>query len=419
MGAHARLGPSNKRWPKCAGSVREEAAYPDTSSDAAIDGTGSHLLLELCLVNGVKADTYIGQTIGVGDAEMPMGWFVEADRAKRVQICLDYVSQRVAELKAEYGVQYSDVKVAVEAETISNAGEAYGRDDWWGTCDITLVVMARNSDDELHEAVFVEVIDYKDGRRYVDEKFNTQLMTYLHGKTYALISCISGAMTIVQPKTKVAIRTHHMTLADLQKEADKLAVAAAKTDASDAPLTAGKHCHDFCKHKPNCQEFKNQKFGRINVVEEMGLVEKVTNHLQTMQGHELSAILDVEKDYTKAFKEAKEEAIRRINSGHTVPNYIVGNGSNKYVWAEDEEEMIKKFKGRKLTQADYYVSKLISPAQVEKMTEKLSETQIKGLQKFVKTVEGNPSLKRTKAPEKQTAEQMFGGQVEQPLTFLS
>ena len=64
MSSHARLSPSNTRWPKCPGSVREEAAYPDVSGEAAIDGTGSHLLLELCLQNGVRAATYDGQIIG-------------------------------------------------------------------------------------------------------------------------------------------------------------------------------------------------------------------------------------------------------------------------------------------------------------------------------------------------------------------
>ena len=48
MSAHARLGPSNPRWTKCPGSVREEMFYIDIPGEAAIDGTGSHLLLEMC-----------------------------------------------------------------------------------------------------------------------------------------------------------------------------------------------------------------------------------------------------------------------------------------------------------------------------------------------------------------------------------
>ena len=64
MGDHARLSPSNHRWPHCAGSVREESNYPDIAGEAAIDGTGSHILLELSLINNVKASHYDKLIIG-------------------------------------------------------------------------------------------------------------------------------------------------------------------------------------------------------------------------------------------------------------------------------------------------------------------------------------------------------------------
>ena len=62
--SHARLSPSAAhRWSKCPGSVQEEAKYPDVSGDAAVDGTGSHLLLELCILNDKKAVDFEGQII--------------------------------------------------------------------------------------------------------------------------------------------------------------------------------------------------------------------------------------------------------------------------------------------------------------------------------------------------------------------
>ena len=71
MGTHARLSPSNARWPNCPGSVREEASYIDVAGAAAIDGTGSHLLLEMCLDNAVPAIVYDGQVIGANDEARP------------------------------------------------------------------------------------------------------------------------------------------------------------------------------------------------------------------------------------------------------------------------------------------------------------------------------------------------------------
>ena len=59
MSGHARLSPSSSRWVHCPGSIREEAGYEDVSGEAAIDGTGSHLLLEECLIHNRTAESFI------------------------------------------------------------------------------------------------------------------------------------------------------------------------------------------------------------------------------------------------------------------------------------------------------------------------------------------------------------------------
>ena len=86
MGEHARLSPSNHRWPHCPVSIREEANYPDTSNPASIDGTGSHLLLEMCLEHETDAKSFINETIGVDHEDKPEGWLVKQDRCDRVQV---------------------------------------------------------------------------------------------------------------------------------------------------------------------------------------------------------------------------------------------------------------------------------------------------------------------------------------------
>ena len=171
---HARLSCSNKRWPHCAGSVREEERYEDIPGAAAIDGTGSHLLLEMCMENNVPASQYDQQIIGVNHPDHLGGWLVAPDRIARVQMCLDYITRRVNELKG----QFPGSTVTVESEQKSDPGGMFGRDDWWGTVDITII--CRNSmTGEVH---FIEVADYKDGRGYFSEKGNTQLISYLAGK---------------------------------------------------------------------------------------------------------------------------------------------------------------------------------------------------------------------------------------------
>jgi len=208
---HARLGPSNKRWPVCAGSVREEENYEDVAGDAAIDGIGSHLLLEMCLQNNVPAFTYDQQIIGANHPDNMNGWLVAPDRIERVQMALDYISRRVAELKE----MFAGCNVTVEAESKANPGGAFGRDDWWGTCDITIIARHPMSG----EVYFIEVADYKDGRGYVSEKNNTQNISYLFGKMRPYVGSgpdkvrpfipanVGGIrMTIIQPKTNPVVR---------------------------------------------------------------------------------------------------------------------------------------------------------------------------------------------------------------------
>ena len=58
MTAHHPLGPSGgHRWMACPGSVRLCSDLPDTSSPYAEEGTKAHRLTELCLRQGLCANT--------------------------------------------------------------------------------------------------------------------------------------------------------------------------------------------------------------------------------------------------------------------------------------------------------------------------------------------------------------------------
>ena len=87
---------------------------------------------------------------------------VDVERAKRVNIAIQYIRRRKDEI---------DGPVGIRAEEGSNPGIFHGWIDWQGTCDVTLI------GNEL-----VEIIDYKDGRTPVDAVENEQLMSYALGR---------------------------------------------------------------------------------------------------------------------------------------------------------------------------------------------------------------------------------------------
>jgi hypothetical protein len=91
MTTHAKLNPSSAhRWTRCPGSIREEAKYPDNSGPAAVDGTHTHSLLEMCLVTGMDPMMFVGQT----SSDHEGTYTIDKDRAARVQVAIDYVRER-------------------------------------------------------------------------------------------------------------------------------------------------------------------------------------------------------------------------------------------------------------------------------------------------------------------------------------
>jgi len=390
--------------------VREEAQYPDIAGEAAIDGTGSHLLLEMCLQNGVAAVQYDQQIIGANHPDNPGGWLVDLARCARVQMALDYITRRVGELKT----QFPRATVTVEAECKADPGGAFGRDDWWGTVDITITAR----DQHTGEVYFIEVADYKDGRMYVSEKNNTQLGSYLFGKMRPHVASgpdlvqpfvgikVGGCrVTIIQPKTNPVIRYQcttrfedDFTVEGVIDAARELATAANLTDDADAPVISGKHCQ-WCKANPkrggHCAAEtekslqvvtdmtettslmiagdSNDGAGNFSITDFMGALADPKSLTEV----QLTSLADAEAGVQSVFDKVKAEIQQRIEQGISVRGYAMmpGNGSN--VWNEDEETIAKKLKGRRLKNADIYPAKLISPAAVMKLDDGLLSAEQK------------------------------------------
>lgn len=428
MGGHARLGPSNHRWPHCPGSVREEAKYPGVPGEAAIDGTGSHLLLEMCLDNNVLAIQYDQQIIGANHPDHPSGWLVGTERCNRVQMCLDYVQRRVNELKMEY----EGCSVIVETESKADPGGMFGRDDWYGTCDITLTCVHL----QTNEVMFVEVIDYKDGRGWVHVKDNSQLLSYLAGKMRPYVTSgpdmvrpfkpqgVKGCrMTIVQPKTNPVVRYQcstkpedNLTPSDVIDKVTELSKAARLTDNPDAPCVSGKHCQ-WCKANPkrgghcvtateksikvvtNMFDVNNTDVAPVTADNSTGVsafeyISKVVSDPRSLTSDQLSELMSSKDALMAAFDKCEAEIVERLNTGQHVSGYAMQPGRSSKKWNESEEEVVKKLKAKKLKLDDIYLKKLISPAQALKL-DKLTDVQKKKLEsELISVVEGKLTLKK-------------------------
>lgn len=401
MSVHARLSPSNVRWPYCPGSIREEAAYSDVPGEAAIDGTGSHLLLEPCIQHNTRAENYLNQIIGEGHEDRPKGWLVKQDRCDRVQMALDYIARRRTEINGA---------VTIYSESLSYPGKFFGRDDWYGTADIVLFT-----------ADMLEVIDYKDGRMWVDVKNNSQFTSYATGKLGTFLQCegkfpfdniTNSAIktvrtTVIQPKTNPVIRYEEMPPVELWQKATQLAHAAKLTDDPNAPLVEGKHCA-WCAHgrAGDCSA-KNEK--AMKGIEAMDIIGETNRTApKDMTNEQIAEILDAAPLIKKMIETVEEEAMSRIDAGGNVPTYIIGTGNGSSEFADEEDVVERKLKGMRFKKADIYPAKLISPAQALKY-EGLSDRQLKRLQEMIITVPGKKKVVKVKenGNGKPTAQEMF------------
>lgn len=226
---HSDLGGSGaKRWLNCPGSVTISRKLPPPPEDKqdpdyTLDGRAVHAALAFCLGCGKDAWEAF-------DREWE-GRPLKADAAAPMQIYLDYVRQRIDELRAEFG------KVLVVVEWKFHRPEFHHL--FFGTADCMLLA-----------GDFCEVIDYKHGvGQFVDERDNDQTKYYGVEALFANPDVVNLRLTIVQPRVEWAdnpVRSWDISAIDLHHWKDEVLQPGMElADTPNAYFEAGDWCR-FC-----------------------------------------------------------------------------------------------------------------------------------------------------------------------------
>jgi hypothetical protein len=399
MSDHAKLSPSKRsRWALCPGSIREEAKYPDTGSGpAAADGTHSHTLLEHCIKNGLSDPMDQVREIFT-DHE---GTFkVDADRAARVKSAIEYIRER--SMNGLFSV-ISEQKVDPEF--------LLGRKDLSGTVDCQII-----------GPDFLELIDYKDGMGVVTAEGNMQLEQYAYGVLAGYKLPVNGAfpfsrviMTIVQPKLALKgmkpITSHEVTVKSLMDNIGTIVLQAAATDKPDAPLVPGESQCKFCRAKGSCAALAGNVMKEVGIMFQPVVTETLDVAQQSadkdpaqMDDAQICQIMEAAPLMRQLLEAVEKEAMRRMESGISIPGLKLVHGRGSRAWALPEEEMAEKLIKMGIPKSAVYETKLVTPAKAEKLTwEKrdgtkvsLTERQLKRMdQEYVSKLAG----KLTVAPE--------------------
>lgn len=383
MTTHDPRSPSAAhRWTRCAGSVREEAKYPEPPPSAAsIDGTHTHTLVEHCVKASLSDPTVM---VGVKMKDHDGVFVVDADSAHRAKQAIDYVRQRVAD-------QGGMCKVLAEQRV--NPAFLLGRDDCKGTIDI-----------QIHGPQMLEIIDYKDGMGQVEVVDNEQLELYAIGALAELKLPVNGTypfqtvrMTVIQPKMALKglppITSHDLSVTEIMGKLGKYAAAAAATDAPDAPLTPGEKQCRWCKAS-GCTARTGAALAAAGVsFPVVGAPAEVSEQIAgqdvtTMDNDRLRQILEAAPLMRQTIEQAEAEALRRLELGQSIPGVKLVNGRGSQVWNLPEEQIAEKLKGMGVPKDAVFKTSVVPPAQAKKLSwenrkgekKTLSERQLKTLE---------------------------------------
>jgi len=390
VSTHATLSPSKRqRWAACPGSVREEAAYPDERSGAAaIDGTHSHTLLEHCVKAGA-ADPLpmVGITMKDDDGE----FIVDAERAQRVKVAIDYIKKRHAE---SLGIAQLIAEQRVDPQYLLS------RDDLSGTVDVQI-------HDVLHGVL--EIIDYKDGMNDAWDSAILQMEQYAVGALAGFKIAKPNPypyktvrMTVIQPKLALrggpTIRSVDYPVDKVLDEvARTIVIEAAATDRPDAPLVPGEKQCRYCKAKGGCAALSTKA---LQVVDTVDITASAAEKDPTkMTDEQIVQIMEAAPLLRQMLEGVEKEAQSRMERGVSIPGLKMVNGKGHRAWKLSEDEMAERLRKMGVPKESVYKTTLVSPAQAEKLRWKkrdgtdvqLTERQLKTLEQeyVVKTV-GKP-----------------------------
>ena len=388
MSDHATLSPSKRhRWGACPGSVREERAYPeDRSGPAAIDGTHTHTLIDHCVRAGLADPTpMVGIKMADGDGEFT----IDADRAARAKVAIDYVIER------SLGGMFK-----VISEQKVDPSYLLSRDDLTGHVDI-----------QIHGPDWLEIIDYKDGMNDAWDSAVLQMEQYALGALAALKIPVNlpypfttVRLTVIQPKLALkgvpAVRSEDYPVERLLKDvAQAIVIEAHRTDQPNAPLIPGEKQCRYCRHKGACAALAGQALKEIEAPDLS--VSAAERDPTSMTDEQIVRVLEAAPLMRQLIEGCEKEAQRRLERGTPIGGLKLVNGKGARSWRLTEDEMAERLVKMGIPKGEVYETKLISPAKAEKLKWKkrdgtevqLTQRQLATLDKeyVVKTV-GKPTV---------------------------
>lgn len=356
--AHSNWPPSSmERVILCAASWSRSKGIERPETDVMREGTQAHSILETWLHGG---------TAFAGD--------IPEDMLPAVEVCVDEVNRLRQEWLGDEGIE-----MRVDLGW-------WGLPEIWGTVDYGRWNWFND----------IKLLDYKHGRGVVVSPDTPQLLTYGAGLLGKLHEAGCGEMfgeielIIVQPRGKDGrpIKKHRLSIADLKYWIDYVLTPAVRAaEQADPIATPGDKQCMWCPAKINCPEYQDAALAVADVeLRDLAASVRPTMPMLPTDPHTLAEVyskLPLLKDWIKHIEGA---VFGKLERREVVPGYKMGTGKNSRKWS-DETAAFKKLRKMGFSKNEIFPpSKIISPAQAEK----LSGKKKKELRDYIKVLKGKP-----------------------------
>lgn len=446
MGDHATLAPSGAyRWVACPGSVRLTASLPEGPEAPSKDadwGTACHQALAECLEGDFSPQALVGKDVTV-EHDPPYGPYIHRftqEDADNIRHAYEYVRSRIAEYgpgtlvlieeKVFPGANFHTLQLDTDTlelrpqPVLDRNDQPVFADICWGSPDIVLI-----------GGGYIEIIDYKNGQRHVDEVENLQTLLYMLGAMREVTveqAPQRARLTIVQPRSREKpdqpVRTWEFpkdgdnTSLDMQVLDYAVKFGEAAEEAvfgSDPRLQVGDHC-DFCPAKAICpahtKVVAEALAGDMSSLDG-GLIEALSQEPGSLTAEQRAHVLDSEEMIRSWLKAVKAHALKLAQRGTPTPGYkLVRGRRGDRKWGVPEEELVAKFRnfsrvgddgkasGGKLKKDEYLETRLLSPAQAEKRIKPLVSARTwNNIEQFIERPEGALTLAPATDPRAEVA----------------
>ncbi|WP_083284791.1 DUF2800 domain-containing protein [Corynebacterium sp. HMSC11D10] len=308
---HALLSASSAhRWINCTPAPYLEAQHPDSTSDAAAEGTAAHELAEHKLRQHLDLPTT--RPVSEWDSE-------EMD---------DYTDQYADHVMAELQ-RAREVDKAAFLGIEERLDFSHIVPEGFGTGD-TLIV----SDDTL------TVVDLKYGKGVeVSAVGNPQMRLYALGAlaTYGAIYDVQTVRTVIFQPRLANISTEEISVDELTKWAENtVRPAAEKAIAGEGELRAGEWCR-FCRHAAQCPERAREMFAPVPTTAEH---VPAAPDPDTLTDNQIATIVAHSGELKKWLTKVESFALAQANEGRAYPGLklVEGRSVRKYT---DEDEVAR------------------------------------------------------------------------------